>query len=149
MRVDSASRFIAAAPDDVFEAFIDPARLLLWLPPDGMSGRFDRFDSETGYRLVLTYDSPPDGGGKATDSPDVAEVRRTAVERPDRIVEEVDFPSDDPAFSGTMTMTWTFEPQAAGTLVTVEARDVPEGIDPQDHASGMSSSLANLAGLFG
>ncbi|QIG38744.1 ATPase [Microbacterium sp. 4R-513] len=145
MRVDSASRLVAAAPDEVFVAFTEPERMLAWLPPEGMTGRFDRFDAEAGYRLVLTYDEPPEGGGKASEGSDIAEVRRVEVSRPHRIVEEIDFPSDDPAFAGTMTMTWTFERHSEGTLVTVEATDVPTGIDPQDHAHGMASSLANLA----
>ena len=147
MRVDSASRFIAAEPDDVFRAFVDPAAMLAWLPPDGMTGRFERFDAATGYRMVLTYDAPPAGGGKATDESDVADVRRVAVEAPERVVEEVDFPSGDPAYAGTMTMTWTFTEGDGGTYVEVEATDVPTGIDPGDHAAGLESSLSNLARL--
>ncbi|MHC2999958.1 SRPBCC domain-containing protein [Microbacterium sp. HJ5] len=145
MRVDAASRFIAAEPDDVFRAFVDPAAMLAWLPPAGMSGRFETFDAARGYRMVLTYDEPPEGGGKASADADVAEVRRTEVEPPERIVEEVDFPSDDPAFAGTMTMTWTFTEGDGGTYVEVAATDVPAGIDADDHAAGLSSSLENLA----
>lgn len=147
MRVDAASRFIAAEPADVFRAFTDPGMMLAWLPPDGMTGRFERFVAETGYRLVLRYDDPPPGGGKATADEDVAEVRRVEVDPPERLVEEVDFPSDDPAFSGTMTMTWTFTEGDGGTYVDVEATDVPPGIDPDDHAVGLASSLSNLARL--
>ncbi len=38
--------------------------------------------------------------------------------------------------------------QADGTLVTIEATDVPPGISPEDHAVGLASSLENLAGLY-
>lgn len=145
MRVDAASCFIAAEPEDVFRAFTDPVSMLGWLPPDGMTGRFERFDAATGYRMVLTYDEPPEGGGKAAADADVAEVRRVLVEPPERIVEEVDFPSDDPAFAGTMTMTWTFTEGDGGTYVDVEATHVPPGIDPDDHAEGLASSLHHLA----
>ena len=145
MRVDAASRFIAAEPQKVFRAFTTAALMLEWLPPDGMTGRFERFDADTGYRLVLHYDDPPSGGGKASAQEDIAEVRRVEVDPPDRLVEEVDFPSEDPAFSGTMTMTWTFAEGDGGTYVTVEATDVPPGIVPDDHAVGLASSLSNLA----
>lgn len=148
MRTDEASRVIAAVPAVVFAAFTDPDRLLAWLPPEGMSGAFDRFDPAHGYRMVLTYDEAPIGGGKASVDEDVAEVRRVEVVPPRRIVEAVDFPSDDPRYAGTMTMTWTFEPVAAGTRVTIRATDVPDGIDPSDHAAGLASSLENLARLF-
>jgi uncharacterized protein YndB with AHSA1/START domain len=148
MRVDAASRFIAAEPEDVFRAFVDPALMLAWLPPAGMAGRFEAFDPDTGYRMVLRYLDPPDGGGKASADEDVAEVRRVRVEAPEVIVEEVDFPSDDPAFAGTMTMTWTFTEGDGGTYVDIAATDVPSGIDPDDHAEGLASSLANLAHLI-
>ncbi len=147
MRVDAASRFIAAEPDDVFRAFVDPGAMLAWLPPDGMTGRFEHFDAQTGYRMVLTYDEPPEGGGKATEESDVADVRRIAVDACALIVEEIDFPSDDPAYRGTMTMTWTFTEADGGTHVLVEATGVPSGIDPDDHAVGLASSLSNLARL--
>lgn len=147
MRVDAASRFIAAEPGDVFRAFTNPALMLAWLPPDGMAGRFESFDPDTGYRLVLRYLEAPEVGGKASALEDIAEVRRVRVEAPEVIVEEVDFPSDDPAFAGTMTMTWTFTEGDGGTYVDVAATDVPSGIDPADHAVGLASSLAHLAHL--
>lgn len=147
MRVDAASRFIAAEPADVFRAFVEPALLLAWLPPEGMAGRFETFDPEAGYRMVLRYLEPPEGGGKASVDEDIAVVRRVRVEAPEMLVEEVDFPSDDPAFAGTMTMTWTFTEGDGGTYVDIEATDVPPGIDPDDHAAGLTSSLANLARL--
>lgn len=147
MRVDAASRFVAAGQDDVFRAFVDPARLLAWLPPEGMTGRFEWFDPGAGYRMVLHYLEAPRGGGKAAADEDVSVVRRVRVDAPELIVEEVDFPSEDPAYAGTMTLTWTFTEGDGGTYVDVAATDVPEGIDPADHAVGLASSLANLARL--
>ncbi|GAB2850241.1 SRPBCC domain-containing protein [Microbacterium insulae] len=147
MRVDAASRFVAADQDDVFRAFVDPARLLAWLPPEGMTGRFEWFDPGAGYRMVLHYLEAPRGGGKAAADEDVSVVRRVRVDAPELIVEEVDFPSEDPAYAGTMTLTWTFTEGDGGTYVDVAATDVPEGIDPADHAVGLASSLANLARL--
>jgi uncharacterized protein YndB with AHSA1/START domain len=147
MRVDAASRFIAAEPEEVFRAFVEPALMLAWLPPEGMTGHFERFDAEGGYRMVLHYLVPPAGGGKASADEDVVDVRRVRVVRPELVVEEVDFPSDDPAFSGTMTMTWTLTEGDGGTYVEIRATEVPDGIDPADHATGMTSSLENLASL--
>ena len=147
MRVDAASRFIAAEPADVFRAFTDPVLMLAWLPPDGLTARFARFNPAAGYRMVLRYDEPPSGGGKASPDEDVVEVRRVALDPPERVVETVEFPSDDPGYAGTMTMTWTFTEGDGGTYVEIVATDVPPGIDPDDHASGLASSLRNLARL--
>ena len=145
MRADSASRLIAASPERIFRAFVDPDLLAAWLPPEGMTGRLDRFDPVVGggFRMVLTY-TDADGRGKFTDDSDVADTRIAELEPPNRVVWEVDFPSDDPAFAGTMTMAWSFAAGEVGTLVTVHATDVPEGIDPDDHAAGLASSLIQL-----
>lgn len=53
--------------------------------------------------------------------------------------------SDDPAFVGTMTMTWEATPVEGGTRVVITADDVPAGISAEDHAAGMAASRANLA----
>ena len=57
----------------------------------------------------------------------------------------MDFVSDDPAYAGTMTMTWAVTAVDAGTRVEIRADDVPDGISAEDHATGLASSLANLA----
>jgi uncharacterized protein YndB with AHSA1/START domain len=62
-----------------------------------------------------------------------------------RVVQAVGFVSDDPAYAGTMTMTWAITAAGAGTRVDIVAEDVPDGITAQDHAEGLSASLANLA----
>jgi uncharacterized protein YndB with AHSA1/START domain len=148
MRVDEASRTISAPLQRVFDAFLDPDDLRAWLPPHGMTGRLDWFDPIVGggFRMLLTYDSPT-GDGKYSDDSDLSEARIVELDRPHRIVWAVEFPSDDPSFAGTMTMTWTFEPRTDATQVTVRATDVPPGIDPADHAEGLHSSLGQLAAL--
>ena len=120
--------------------------MLAWLPPAGMTGRFERFDLRPGgsYRLVLTYDDPS-AGGKTEGSSDVVEVRIVDLVADDRVVQAVDFVSDDPRFTGTMTMTWSVRTVDGGTEVEITADDVPDGISAADHAAGMSSSLDNLA----
>jgi uncharacterized protein YndB with AHSA1/START domain len=145
-RTDRASRVIDAAADLVYDALSDPAALAVWLPPPGMVGRFDSFDLRPGggYRLVLTFTEAGRGTGKATPDSDVVDARFLEVVEGERIVQEVDFVSDDPAYAGTMTMTWQLTAVPGGTLVDVRADDVPTGISADDHAAGLSSSLENL-----
>ena len=140
---------MAAPVDRVYEALVDPEQLLLWLPPQGMSGRFDHFDARPGgsYRLVLTYDDPSAADGKATAESDVVDARFVEIVPPTRVVQAVDFVSDDPAFAGTMTMTWKVTATESGSRVDIIAKDVPSGISAEDHAVGLSSSLANLAAI--
>jgi uncharacterized protein YndB with AHSA1/START domain len=147
MRTDSASRVVAAPPAAVYAALVDPDALTAWLPPDGMVGRFAWFDARPGgsYRLILTYTDASAGAGKATEDSDVVDVRFVEIVDGVRVVQAVDFVSDDPAFAGTMTMTWELTAVDGGTRVDIRADDVPPGISAADHAAGLASSLANLA----
>ena len=138
---------IAAPPDLVYAALVDRDALTAWLPPDGMSARFERFDLRPGgsYRLVLTYTDASHSPGKATADTDIVEARYVEVTENVRVVQAVDFVSDDPAFAGTMTMTWEVSRVDGGTRVDITADDVPDGISAEDHAAGLASSLASLA----
>jgi hypothetical protein len=42
-------------------------------------------------------------------------------------------------------MTWEVTAAEAGTRVDITADDVPDGVSAEDHATGLASSLANLA----
>lgn len=145
-RTDSASRVLVAPLDRVYAALITESALLAWLPPNDMTGRFERFDLRPGggYRLVLGYPEGSGEAGKAGDGTDVVEARILEVVGGERVVQAVDFESDDPAFAGTMRMTWAVSPVDGGTRVDFTAADVPDGISAEDHAEGLASSLDNL-----
>jgi uncharacterized protein YndB with AHSA1/START domain len=146
-RTDVASRVIAAPRDCVYAALVDPEALLTWLPPNGMTARFERFDARPGgsYRMVLTYADASAAPGKATPGSDIVEARFLDIVPGKRVVQAVDFVSDDQAYAGTMTMTWEVATAEAGTRIEIRAENVPDGISAADHAAGLSSSLANLA----
>ena len=146
-RTDTASRVITASPERVYAALVDPEALVKWLPPDGMCGRFERFEACPGgsYRLVLTYMDPSAARGKATADSDIVEGRFVELVPGTRVVQAIDFVSDDPANAGTMTMTWELSKTDGGTRVEIRADDVPAGISAEDHAAGLASSIAKLA----
>jgi uncharacterized protein YndB with AHSA1/START domain len=146
-RTDRGSRVVAASPERVWAALVDPGALLAWLPPGGMTGRFERFDARPGgsYRMVLTYSDASGAPGKASADSDIVEARFIDIVPGERVVQAVDFVSDDPAYAGTMTMTWQVTPVEAGTRVDIIAEDVPDGISADDHAAGLASSLTKLA----
>jgi uncharacterized protein YndB with AHSA1/START domain len=144
-RTDTASRLIAASPQAIYDAFVDPRALEQWLPPSGMTARALELDPREGgrYRIELTLQG--EGQGKTTGKTDIAEGSFLELDPGKRIVWSADFVSGDPAFAGTMIMTWSLEPQGAGTEVTITAENVPPGISKADHDAGLNSTLANLA----
>lgn len=146
-RTDRAGRVIAAPPEAVYGALLDRESLEAWLPPEGMRGRIERWDPRPGggFRMVLTHLDPTGGPGKTTDATDVVDVHFAELEPPGTVVQRAEFTAADPAYAGTMTMTWHLEPAGGGTEVTVTAADVPPGIDQAVHEAGIASSLANLA----
>jgi uncharacterized protein YndB with AHSA1/START domain len=148
-RIDSASRLIQATPQAIYRAFAEPGAMERWLPPDDMTGAMQHFDFREGgsYRMRLTYAQSGQGRGKTSEDADEVAVRLTRLEEGRRIEQQVMFESEDPSFAGVMRMIWTFQPRDDGTLVTIRAEDVPEGIRPEDHEAGLISSLEKLAGF--
>jgi uncharacterized protein YndB with AHSA1/START domain len=147
-RTDLISRIIAASPARIYRAMLAPEELAVWLPPKGMTGRFDAFDPREGgtYRMTLAYDATQhDLPGKSSAHADTVQGRFVELVPDRRVVQAVDFESDDPAFAGTMTITWSLAPVPPGTQVTVTCENVPAGIRPEDHDAGMKASLENLS----
>lgn len=146
-RTDNAFRVIAASPRKLYAAFVDPQALATWLPPEGMTGRIDRFEPHAGgaYRMTLTYDESESGAGKTDADTDVVEGVFVELVPDMRVVQRATFESDDPSMAGTMTISWRLDPVPEGTRVTVTCENVPVGIRKKDHLTGLRSTLANLA----
>ena len=130
------TRVIRATPEELYGAFLDPAALVAWLPPAGMTGRMHTCDARVGggYEMSLYY--PPDERsfrGKTSDREDRVAVRFVELAPPRRIVEAVRFVSDDPAYGGEMTLTFD---------------DLPPGLRPEDNDAGARASLEQLARRF-
>ncbi|MEF3305622.1 SRPBCC domain-containing protein [Paenibacillus sp. GYB003] len=117
-RTDSASRVIKASPQNIYNAFVDPESLI---------------SSDHATK------------GKTSEHTDIVNGKFLELVPDERIVQSVEFQSDDPAFAGEMIMTWTFAAVPEGTAVTIVCENVPEGIRKEDHDVGLRSSLENLA----
>ncbi|HEX9964460.1 MAG TPA: SRPBCC domain-containing protein [Allosphingosinicella sp.] len=112
------------------------------------AGGHERADPGPGgrYRIELTLEGEGHGvSGKTSERTDIASGRFLELVADRRVVQTVEFESADPAFAGTMVMTWSFDPGPEGTAVTVSASDVPRGIAADDHEAGLASTLENLA----
>jgi uncharacterized protein YndB with AHSA1/START domain len=107
----------------------------------------EEFDPRPGgpFRMTLLFGDGDATKGKTSAKSDSVDGRFVDLVPPQLIEQEFSFVSADPQFAGTMTMTWTLAKVGEGTLVEVTARNVPDGITPEQHRIGMSSSLTNLA----
>src|SRR4051794_9297763 len=128
-RTDTASHVLEAEPERVYAALVDADALLAWLPPVGMTARFDGRPGG-GYRMVLTYADASTAPGKATADSDVVEARFVDMVPGVQVVQAADFGSDDPPYSGTMTMTWELYTTGAGTPIEIPAKQPPEPAPP-------------------
>jgi uncharacterized protein YndB with AHSA1/START domain len=147
-RTDSAPRVIMASPRTIYKAYMEPENLVSWLPPKGMKGHIYEFDAREGgaYRMSLTYVGTDHSTlGKTSEHADIVQGRFLNLVPDERIVQLFEFESDDPAFAGAMTMTWTLKAVPEGTEVTIVCENVPEAIRQDDHDEGMRSTLENLA----
>lgn len=147
-RSTRAARTIKAQPERLYDAFLDAADLLAWLPPGGMTGKMHHFDPRSGGGYCMSLYYPPDEHGfrgKTSDKEDRVKVRFVALDRPRKIVEAVNFETADPGFLGEMTMVATFEEVSGGTEVTLEFTNLPPGLRPEDNEAGSRLSLEQLA----
>src|SRR5215467_11050826 len=101
-----SSRMINAPPEALYDAFMDPVKLVAWLPPGEMTGKMHEFDPRVGggYRMSLFY--PPTERsfrGKTAEREDRVSVRFVELVPPRRIVETIRFHTDDPTLLAEMT----------------------------------------------
>jgi len=144
VRRDTASRLVKAPASAIYDALTSREAVSTWLPPHDATMEVQAFEPRVGgrFRMTLTFAAAP---GKSTANTDVVVGRFVDLVPRELVAQAFEFASADPAFAGTMTMTWTLQAVADGTIVTVMAEDVPSGIDREDHEAGMRSSLAHLA----
>jgi uncharacterized protein YndB with AHSA1/START domain len=139
---------IQAPPEAVYRAFTDPAALAVWMAPGDMTGAVHRFDGRVGggYEMSLYYPASDTAArGKSTEREDRYTARFVELTPSRRIVTAISFDATDAAFAGEMIMDVTLTPAGGGTTVTIEFRDLPPGIRPEDNELGTRLTLEKLA----
>jgi len=145
------SGIVKASPEAVWQAFMDPAALVEWLPPAQMTGVIHRFDARVGGGFEMSLFYPPDERnfvGKTADREDRVAVRFVELEPPHRIVQAAAFQTPDPALFGEMRIVITLEAVAGGTAVAMTHTNLPPGLRPEDDEAGSRLSLQQLIRHF-
>ena len=147
-RSTQVSEIVKAPREAVYQAFLDPDAVAAWLAPDGMSAHVDILEPRAGgrFKMSLTYlDQQNRPRGKTSEDTDTSEGTFVELIPNERIVQVVEFESDQPDFAGEMRLTWTLADADGGTEVTVLCEDIPKGIRLEDNALGSQQSLRKLA----
>lgn len=145
------STIIKAPRKKVYGAFLDPKAVASWLAPDTMRLHVHSFDPREGgiFRMSLTYQNPEDSQrGKTTGDTDTYHGRFDKLVPYERIVEAIEFESNEPKFAGEMKMTVMLADVDGGTEVSLLYENVPTGIRPEDNEEGSRQSLQKLAALL-
>jgi uncharacterized protein YndB with AHSA1/START domain len=149
MQTTSVTRHIAAPPAAVYRALLDAAAVARWRTPDAMTAEVHEFDPREGgyFRVSLTY-AAPDAVGKTSSHTDTYHGHFRRLVPGERVVEEIEFETEEPTLRGTMTMTTTLTSKNGGTEVTVRHEGLPDAVPAADNETGTRMALANLARLL-
>lgn len=142
------TRHIRAPRAAVYRALLDADDVRQWMVPDGMTSEIHAFDPREGgaFRISLTYDQPT-GTGKTTAQTDTYHGRFAELVPDTRVVQIVEFETDDPTMTGEMTITYDLADAPDGTTLTGHHTNLPPGISPEDNELGWQMSTAKLAAL--
>jgi uncharacterized protein YndB with AHSA1/START domain len=132
-------RVLRGTPERVYRAFLDPAAMAKWLPPNGFTGKVHELDARVGGAHRMSFTNFGTGashsfGGRYLELKPNERLRYT-----DRF--------DDPNLPGEMTVTVSLKAVSCGTELSVVQEGVPEVIPPEACYLGWQESLTLLAQL--
>jgi uncharacterized protein YndB with AHSA1/START domain len=130
-------RTIAASPEVLFDAWLDPIALATWMRPGSTHATLATVDARVGgrYEIIMRVDSGP--------IPHRGEYR--SIERPRRLA----FTWESPHTGGRASLvTVDFVPRDGRTEVVITHEQLPEE-KVQAHNNGWTSALEKLDGQYG
>jgi uncharacterized protein YndB with AHSA1/START domain len=148
MSATRVARRIGASPATVYRALLDPDSVARWRVPVGMSSVVHEFEPAEGgsFRISLTYhDSNP--AGKTAAHTDTYHGRFVELVPNERVVEALEFETEDPQLRGEMRITTTLSDADGATEVLMVHEGIPPGVPPADNELGTRMALDNLAAL--
>lgn len=130
----------------VYDAIVDPTAVAVWMVPDGMTSQVHAFDVRPGggFRITLTYDAK-DGAGKSGAHSDTYHGRFVELVPGQRVVQTMEFETEDPQMQGEMKTTFELVEADGNTEVVGTHQDVPPGVKPSDNELGWRMALGKLA----
>jgi uncharacterized protein YndB with AHSA1/START domain len=132
----------------VYRALVDADAVATWMVPSDMTSEVHVFEAREGgfFRISLTY-ATPTGTGKTTAHTDTYHGTFVALVPDERVVQVLEFETDDELMRGEMTVSFTLTAVDGGTEVLAVHDQLPPGLAPADNEIGWRMSLEKLAQL--
>ena len=132
-------RVLRAPAERIYRAFLDPAAMAKWLPPNGFTGTVHRMDARVGGSYKMSFTSFATGhthsfGGEYLELVPNERIRHTDA-------------FDDPNMPGTMTVTIALKKVSCGTDVSIAQEGIPDAIPAEMCYLGWQESLVLLGKL--
>jgi uncharacterized protein YndB with AHSA1/START domain len=132
-------RVLRANPDKVYRAFLDPAAMAKWLPPNGFTCQVHHMDARVGGTFRMSFTNFSTGHGHSFGGEYLELVPGKKLRYTDKF--------DDANLPGTMVTTITLQSVSVGTELSVVQEGVPEMIPPEACYLGWQESLILLGKL--
>jgi uncharacterized protein YndB with AHSA1/START domain len=148
MYTTRSSLHVRVKPSTVYRALIDATAISIWRVPAGGRSQVHTFEAREGgaFRVSLTYDAPT-ATGKSAARTDTYHGHFVKLVPNKRVVEVLEFETDDPDLRGEMTMTTTLTEVDAGTDVVIVHEGIPDSVPAADNEAGTRMALEQLAAL--
>ncbi len=132
-------RVLRTTPDKVYKAFLDPAAMCKWLPPNGFTATMHQHDARVGGSYRMSFTNFTTGNGHSFGG--------TYLElKPGELIRYSD-KFDDPNLPGEMTLTATMKAVSCGTELGIVQEGVPAAIPAEACYLGWQESLDQLMRL--
>jgi len=132
-------RMIAAKPEKIYRAFLEPDAIARWLPPNGFTCKVHQMDPKVGGSFKMSFTNFTTG--KTT--PFGGMYRELVPNEHLRYTDNF----DDPNLPGEMRVTVSLKRVSVGTDLAIVQEGIPAVIPLEVCYLGWQESLANLARL--
>ena len=132
-------RVLAAKPEKIYRAFLDPDAMARWLPPNGFTGKVHQMDPKVGGTHKMSFTNFTTGSTTSFGG----EYRELIPNERLRYTDSF----DDPNLAGEMQVTVTLRKVSVGTEVNIVQEGIPDAIPLEACYLGWQESLRNLARL--
>ncbi|MEQ1643386.1 MAG: SRPBCC family protein [Pyrinomonadaceae bacterium] len=132
-------RVFKTTPEKLYKAFLDPAAMCKWLPPNGFTGTVDHVDARVGGTYKMSFTNFSSGASHSFGGEYLELVENERIVNTDRF--------DDPSMPGEMKTTVILKAVSMGTEINITQEGIPGMIPVEACYLGWQESLTLLAML--